>query len=200
MILALTDCVVKKPPVMQLSATGTVTVVVTWAIDAAHSEIHFKVKHMMVSTVTGSFDEFEGKVKSEEESFEGAEIQFSAKTGSINTRNTDRDNHLKSDDFFNAEAYPELKFASRSIQKVSDNEFSVTGDLTIRDVTKQVTLNVVHEGTAIDPYGQNKAGFEITGKINRKDFGLKWSAVTEAGSVVASDEVRLALNVQLVEK
>ena len=172
----------------------------TWAIDAAHSEIHFKVKHMMVSTVTGSFDEFEGKVKSEEESFEGAEIQFSAKTGSINTRNTDRDNHLKSDDFFNAEAYPELKFASRSIQKVSDNEFSVTGDLTIRDVTKQVTLNVVHEGTAIDPYGQNKAGFEITGKINRKDFGLKWSAVTEAGSVVVSDEVRLALNVQLVEK
>lgn len=171
----------------------------TWAIDEAHSEIHFKVKHMMVSTVTGSFDDFEGSVKSEEDSFEGSEIQFSAKTASINTRNADRDNHLKSDDFFNAETYPELQFASSSMEKVSEDEYVVRGELTIRDVTKEVTLNVVHEGTAIDPYGQNKAGFEITGKINRKDFNLKWSAVTEAGSVVVSDEVRLALNVQLVE-
>ena len=103
----------------------------TWELDPMHSEIHFKVKHMMVSTVTGSFDEFEGNVKSESDTFEGAEIQFSAKTGSINTRNSDRDNHLKSDDFFNAEAYPELSFASKSMQKISDDEYRVTGDLTI---------------------------------------------------------------------
>ncbi len=172
----------------------------TWAIDPTHSEIHFKVKHMMVSTVTGSFDEFEGAVSTKDDGFEGAEIQFSAKTDSINTRNTDRDNHLKSDDFFNAEAYPELRFTSKSFKRTSDDEFELTGDLTIRDVTRELSLKVVHEGTAIDPYGQNKAGFEISGKINRKDFGLKWSAVTEAGSVVVSDEVRLVLNVQLQEK
>ena len=178
----------------------TATATKAWEIDPLHSEIHFKVKHMMVSTVTGAFDEFEGTVQSEGDAFENAAIKFSAKTESINTRNKDRDAHLKSDDFFNAESYPELSFTSSSFTKKDDEEYALTGELTIRDVTKEVTLKVTHEGTAIDPYGQNKAGFEITGKINRKDFGLKWSAVTEAGSVVVSDEVRLALNIQLVEK
>ena len=172
----------------------------TWEIDPMHSEIHFKVKHMMVSTVTGAFDDFSGKVELKGDDFENAYITFTAKTDSINTRNGDRDAHLKSDDFFNAEKYPELSFESKSFEKKSEDELILTGNLTIRNITKEVTLNVIHEGTAIDPYGQNKAGFEITGKINRKDFDLKWSAVTEAGSIVVSDEVRLALNVQLVEK
>lgn len=172
----------------------------TWDIDPSHSEIHFKVKHMMVSTVTGSFDEFEGTVQSKGDGFENATISFTAKTNSINTKNTDRDNHLKSDDFFNTEQYPDLSFHSKSLKKTSGDELELSGDLTIRDVTKSVILNVIHEGTAVDPYGQNKAGFEISGKINRKDFNLKWSAVTEAGSIVVSDEVRLVINVQLVQK
>ena len=127
-------------------------------------------------------------------------FSFSAQVESINTRNKDRDTHLKSDDFFNAEQYPKLSFTSKSFNKEGDEEYELVGDLTIRDVTKEVVLKVIHEGTAVDHYGQNKAGFEITGKINRKDFNLKWNAVTEAGSIVVSDEVRLALNIQLVEK
>lgn len=172
----------------------------TWEIDPSHSEVHFKVKHMMVSTVTGAFDEFGGTATSQGDDFENAEVSFFAKTGSINTKNSDRDNHLKSDDFFNAELHPELTFKSKSLRRKSDDEFEMVGDMTIREVTKEITLNVIHEGTAVDPYNQNKAGFEITGKINRKDFNLKWSAVTEAGSIVVSDEVRLVLNIQLVEK
>lgn len=171
-----------------------------WDIDPMHSEIHFKVKHMMVSTVTGAFDEFKGNVQSAGDDFDNASISFTAQVASINTRNKDRDAHLKSDDFFNAAEFPELSFSSNSFAKKEEDEYVLKGDLTIRDVTKEVTLKVIHEGTAVDPYGQNKAGFEISGKISRKEFGLKWSAVTEAGNVVVSDDVRLALNVQLVEK
>lgn len=178
----------------------TEVVTKTWSIDPIHSEIHFKVKHMMVSTVTGSFDAFEGSVMSSGEGFEDAEIKFTAKTGSINTKNEDRDAHLKSDDFFNAEKYPELSFVSKSFKALSEDEMELIGDLTIRDVTKEVKLAVSYEGSAVDPYGQHKAGFEISDSINRKDFDLKWSAVTEAGSIVVSDKVRLDLNVQLVEK
>ncbi len=172
----------------------------TWAIDPAHSEINFKVKHMMVSNVTGTFQEFEGTVESESEDFDGADIQFTANTASVNTRNSQRDEHLRSDDFFNSGDYPKLKFQSKSFTKKSDGEYKLVGDLTIRDKTQEVTLDVEYNGTAVDPYGQTKAGFEISGKINRKDFGLKWSAVTEAGGVVVSDEVRLDLNVQLTKQ
>lgn len=172
----------------------------TWGIDTAHSEIQFKVKHMMVSTVTGTFNEFEGTIEAENEDFEGANIRFSADINSISTRNTQRDEHLKSDDFFNAAQFPKLSFASSSFKKISEGNYELIGDLTIRDNTKQVTLVVEYNGTVVDPYGQTKAGFEINGKINRKDFGLKWSAVTEAGGVVVSDEVRLLLNIQLVKQ
>lgn len=178
----------------------TEAIATKWAIDTAHSEIHFKVRHMMVSNVTGSFGQFEGSVESETDDFQGADIQFSADVASISTNNTDRDNHLKSDDFFNAEQYPKLTFKSTSFAKKSDGDYELKGDLTIRDVTKPVTLAVEYNGTAVDPYGQTKAGFEISGKINRKDYNLKWSAVTEAGNVVVSDEVRLVLNVQLVKQ
>ena len=171
----------------------------TWAIDPAHSEIHFKVKHMMVSTVTGAFNDFEGSLTTESEDFENAEITFSAGTNSIDTRNKQRDEHLKSDDFFNAAQFPKLTFQSKSFTKKSNGDYRLTGDLTIRDHTHEVELNVEYNGTAVDPYGQTKAGFEISGKINRKDFGLKWNALTEAGGVMVSEEVRLALNVQLVK-
>lgn len=178
----------------------TEAIATKWAIDPAHSEIHFKVRHMMVSNVTGSFGKFEGSAESENDDFQDADIEFSADVASISTNNTDRDNHLKSDDFFNAEQYPKLTFNSTSFTKKSDSDYELKGDLTIRDVTKPVTLAVEYNGTAVDPYGQTKAGFEISGKINRKDYNLKWSAVTEAGNVVVSDEVRLVLNVQLVKQ
>lgn len=171
-----------------------------WGMDTAHSEIHFKVKHMMVSTVTGSFNDFTGGVETENEGFEGAQIWFSARIDSIDTNNSQRDEHLKSDDFFNAAAFPELTFKSRSFSKKSNGDYSLVGDLTIRDFTHEVQLDVEYNGTAVDPYGQTKAGFEISGKISRKSFGLKWNAVTEAGGVMVSDEVRLVLNVQLVKQ
>lgn len=180
---------------------STTMVKTDWKIDEAHSEIHFKVKHMMVSTVTGSFDDFSAAVQSEgEQDFENAQIKFTARTASVNTRNEQRDEHLRSDDFFNSEKYPEISFTSTSFKRVNDTEFKLEGDLTIRDQTKPVSLQVEYNGTAVDPYGQTKAGFEISGKINRKDFGLKWSAVTEAGGVVVSDQVRLDLNVQLIKQ
>ncbi|MCB9329922.1 MAG: YceI family protein [Lewinellaceae bacterium] len=171
----------------------------TWKIDTAHSEIHFKVKHMMVSTVTGAFGKFDATVDADGDDFEDAEIRFSADVDSINTNNEQRDAHLKSDDFFNAEKFPQLTFQSTSFDKQADGTYQLKGDLTIRDITKPVTLDVEYNGTAVDPYGNTKAGFEITGKINRKEFGLKWSAITEAGSVVVGDDVRLVLNVQLTK-
>lgn len=171
----------------------------TWGIDTAHSEIHFKVKHMMVSTVTGAFNTFEGKVETETEDFDGASISFSADVDSIDTKNKQRDEHLKSDDFFNAENYPKLTFQSKSFTKKEDGQYALVGDLTIRDNTREVVLETIYNGTVVDPYGQTKAGFELSGKINRKDFGLQWSAVTEAGGIVLSDDVRLVLNVQLIK-
>lgn len=170
-----------------------------WNIDPAHSEIQFKVKHLVISTVTGNFKSFNGTLETEGDSFDNTSVTFEADINSISTNNTDRDAHLKSDDFFNAEEFPKLKFESTSFKKTGEDTYELTGNLTIRDITKEVTLNVEHGGTVDDPYGQTKAGFEINGSINRKEFGLKWSAVTEAGSVVVGDEVKLHLNVQVVE-
>ena len=166
-----------------------------WTIDNAHSEIAFKVKHMMISTVTGYFEDFEANAKTDGDNFSNAEIAFIAKTSSINTKNNDRDTHLKSDDFFNSEKFPEMKFVSKSFTGEQ-----LIGDLTIRDVTKQITLDAELNGIAVDPYGQTKAGFEIKGEINRKDFNLTWSAVTEAGSIVVSDKVKLVIDVQFVKQ
>lgn len=166
-----------------------------WNLDAAHSEIGFKVKHMMISTVTGHFEAFNATVTTDSDNFSNADFDFVASVGSISTKNTDRDNHLKSNDFFNAEAYPEMTFKSTSF----DGE-KMTGDLTIRDVTKSIELNVDFNGIAVDPYGQTKAGFEITGAINRKDFGLAWSAVTEAGSVVVAEQVKLVVDLQFIQE
>ncbi|MEM7110573.1 MAG: YceI family protein [Bacteroidota bacterium] len=165
-----------------------------WSVDKAHSEIGFKVKHMMISSVRGQFNDFDVTVASDHENFKNAEIKFSAEVDSIDTNNQDRDKHLKSDDFFNAAEYPELKFESRSF----DGE-KLVGDLTIRDVTQEVVLDVDVNGIVVDPYGQTKAGFEIKGHLNRKDFGLSWSAVTEAGSIVVGDRVDLLVTVQLIQ-
>jgi polyisoprenoid-binding protein YceI len=172
----------------------------TYKIDAAHSEINFKVKHLMITNVTGNFTQFDATMESSADDFSDASISFEADVNSINTNNEQRDGHLKSDDFFNAEQFPKLTFVSSGLQKKSDNEYALTGDLTIRNITKTVTLDVEFGGTMTDPWGQQKAGFEINGKINRKDFDLKWTATTEAGGIVVSDEVKLQLAVQMIKQ
>lgn len=177
----------------------TTTTNTLWQIDPTHSEVQFKVKHLVISTVTGSFSSFEGKVETEGDNFDNASACFAADIDSISTNNKDRDNHLKSEDFFNAEAYPRLSFESTAFEKAGDGRYAVNGKLTIREVTKEIKLDVTHGGTVEDPYGNTKAGFEISGSINRKEFGLSWDAVTEAGNVVVGDEIKLQLNVQLVK-
>lgn len=157
------------------------------------------MKHLVISTVTGSFGSFDATIESDDEDFEGADIKFSADINSISTGNEDRDKHLKSDDFFNVAEYPKLVFESKSLENTGDGTYKLTGDLTIRGNTKSVELAAEYGGTVVDPYGNTKAGFDITGKINRKEFGLTWSALTEAGSVVVSDEVKLMLNVQFTK-
>lgn len=168
---------------------------VLWAVDTAHSEISFKVKHMMISTVTGYFENFTATVESDGEDFRDAEIRVDIDINSIRTKSEDRDKHLKSEDFFHADAFPKMTFRS-----ISFDEEKLIGELSIRNITKKIELDVVSNGIAMDPYGQTKAGFEITGEINRKDFGLMWDAVTEAGNIVVSDKVKLAIDVQFINQ
>ncbi|MBF9252736.1 YceI family protein [Pontibacter sp. 172403-2] len=172
-----------------------------WTVDPAHSEIQFKVKHLMITTVTGYFQKFNLEVETEDEDFEKfSNLTFTADINSINTNNEQRDTHLRSADFFDAENHTELRFDGKSYKKVSDDEAKVQGDLTIRGITKPVTVNVEFGGMVVDPYGQTKAGFTVDGKISRKEFGLTWNAVTEAGSVVVSDEIKLHAEIQLVKQ
>jgi polyisoprenoid-binding protein YceI len=174
---------------------------ITWKVDPMHSEIQFKVKHLMITTVTGYFSTFDIEAESETEEFTSArKVVFTADVNSISTNNEQRDTHLKSADFFDAANHSELRFEATNYEKVSGNDYKLHGDLTIRGTTKPVTVNVEFGGIVVDPYGQTKAGFTVTGKINRKDFGLTWNAVTEAGSVVVSDEIRLSAEVQLVKQ
>lgn len=175
-------------------------VLTKWAIDPTHSEITFKVKHLVISTVTGSFNSFDGTLEAENYTLENAQISFAADINSIDTNNSDRDTHLKSDDFFNAAEFPKMTFESTSFTKTGDDEFKLIGNLTIRGNTKEIALNATYGGTVVDPYGQTKAGFEVAGKILRKEFALKWNAITEAGSVVVSDEVKLLMSVQFVKQ
>ena len=172
----------------------------TYKIDVDHSDVMFKVKHLMISTATGYFKKFDATLEIDETDFENATVSFEADIDSVDTKNEQRDAHLKSDDFFNAEQYPKMTFKSTKIEKVSDDEFNLTGDLTIRDTTKPVTLKVEYNGTTVDPWGMTRMGFEVSGKINRKEYGLKWSAVTEAGGLVVADDVKLAMNVEMVKQ
>ncbi len=171
----------------------------TWAIDPMHSEIHFKVKHLVISTVTGSFKSFEGSATTEGDDWTTAKVNFSADISSIDTNMEQRDNHLKSAEFFDAENHPKLTFQSTTMRKVSGDTYQLDGILTIRGTSQPVSLDVAYGGSATDFYGNTKAGFELTGKISRKAFGLTWDGVTEAGSVVVADEIRLIANVQFVK-
>lgn len=169
----------------------------TWTFDKAHSTIGFEVTHLVISSVDGKFRTFDGTITTKGESFEGAQVNFTADVASITTENEKRDTHLRSDDFFNAEKYPKLTFKGTSMKKAGKNKFKLTGDLTMRDKTKRVVLDVVYNGTVKDPWGNTKAGFRISGEINRFDFDLKWNNVMEAGGAVVSKEVRFNINVEL---
>lgn len=173
---------------------------IKWLIDPTHSEVTFKVKHLMITTVTGYFKKYMLEVETENDHFETAKkIEFTADIDSISTNNEQRDTHLKSGDFFNAEEYSQLKFVGNKYENNADGTM-LHGDLTIRGITKPITVNVEYSGIVVDPYGQTKAGFSITGKISRKEFGLVWDAVTEAGNVVLSDDIRLQAEVQLIKQ
>ena len=171
-----------------------------WGIDPNHTEIGFKVKHLMISNVTGKFEKFEGSVESASDDFVNANISFTAETASVNTGQPQRDGHLQSPDFFDAAKFPQLKFTSTKFEKLSGDKYVLEGDLTIRDVTKPVKLDVAFSGVAKDPYNNTKAGFEITGKINRTDFGLNFNAPLETGGVLLSEEIKLQIEVQLVKQ
>lgn len=170
-----------------------------WIADKTHSNIQFKVKHLMINTVTGDFTDYEIEVESDAVDFSDASIRFIADVASIHTGVDARDAHLRSDDFFNADAFPKMTFVSSAFTHVADDKYVLKGDLTIRDITLPVTLDVEYGGRMNDFYGNTKAGFEISGTINRKEFGLKWNALTETGGFAVSENVKLVLNVQLLQ-
>ena len=182
-----------------MNNTTTETLATTkWTLDPAHSEVQFKVKHLMISNVTGTFTELGAEVELQGDDLADAKVDFRANVNSVDTGSADRDKHLKSADFFDADHFPKLEFRSTSSSKSGD-AYTVTGDLTIKNVTKPVTLKVEWSGFATDPWGNTKAGLSFMGRIDRRDFGLTWNAALEAGGVLVSDEVRLLGEVQLVK-
>jgi polyisoprenoid-binding protein YceI len=171
----------------------------TWTIDTIHSEIGFKVKHLVVSTASGKFTSFEGKLEADKEDFSDAKISFSADIDSIHTGNEQRDGHLKSPDFFDAATHPKLTFVSTAVEK-DGSDLNITGDLTLKGITKSITLNAEFGGIEKSLYGQIVAGFELTAKLDRQEFGLTWGALTEAGGLVLSNDVKLVANVELIKQ
>lgn len=171
---------------------------VKWALDPTHSELLFKVKHLMITNVKGEFRTFSAAIDGED--FTSAPVTVKIDTESVFTNNNDRDGHLKSPDFFDAAQYPSITFTSKSFKKVDDDEYTLTGDLTIKDVTKEVSLAVTYGGVNKDPWGNQKAGFSVKGKINRSDFGLTWNAALETGGVLVSEEVKIDAEVQFVQQ
>ena len=169
-----------------------------WAIDPTHSEIGFKVKHMMFTNVSGTFATYDATITTEDDNFENANFEFSANIDSISTNNLDRDNHLKSGDFFDADNFPKLTFKASSFTKDGD-DYEITGDLSIKEVTKPVKFPVEFSGLMKDPWGNTKAGLNIYGKINRKDWGLNWNSALETGGVLVGEEVKLNIELQLIK-
>jgi polyisoprenoid-binding protein YceI len=171
-----------------------------WAIDPTHSEIGFKVKHMMFTNVSGKFGTYEANIATEGDDFTKSNIEFSADINSVDTNNSDRDNHLKSGDFFDAESHPKMIFKSTSLTKVDDENYELTGDLTFKGITKTVKLPAEVSSVMKDPWGNSKIGLNIFGKINRKDWGLNWNSALETGGVLVGEEVKLNIELQLVKQ
>jgi polyisoprenoid-binding protein YceI len=171
----------------------------TWNLDPTHSEIGFKVKHLMITNVTGYFQSFSVTAETDGDDFSNARISFAAEVATVNTNNEQRDGHLRSADFFDAENHPKLTFTSARMEKADDDTFRLTGDLTIRGVAKPVTLTCEFGGIGKDPWGNTKAGFTLSGKLNRTDWNLTWNAPLETGGLLVSEEVRLFAEIQLVK-
>ena len=168
-----------------------------WAIDQSHTNIGFSVKHMMVSKVKGQFDAYTANVEATDlADLSTASIQFEIVTASVNTRNEDRDNHLKSADFFDAEQFPKIQFVSKSITKSGD-DYNITGDLTIKDVTKEVTFDTEFNGKGTNPWGQEVYGFEAETKINREEFGLTWNTALETGGVLVGKDIKINVELEI---
>ena len=176
------------------------TVKTKWVLDPTHSEILFKVKHLMITNVKGEFRNFSAEVLSAGNDFTTASINVSIDAASVFTNNEDRDNHLKSADFFDTDQHKELTFKATALKKVDDDEYKLTGLLTINGVTNEITLDAEFGGINKDPWGNEKAGFSIEGKINRKDWGLNWNAALETGGVLVSEEVKISAEVQFVKQ
>ncbi len=170
-----------------------------WNVDNVHSSVKFSVPHLVISEVEGAFKKFSGTIIGSKSDFTDASVNFTIDVNSINTDNDMRDKHLKGDDFFNAEKYPEMIFKSTSFKKVSGNKYALYGNLTIRDVTKPVKFDVVYGGTAKDGYGNTKAGFKATSVINRFDYNLKWNALTEAGGATVGKDITLDLKLEFAQ-
>jgi polyisoprenoid-binding protein YceI len=168
-----------------------------WTLDPAHSEIEFKVRHMMIANVKGNFQSFTAEIDGED--FETATATVEIDAASINTNQADRDGHLRSDDFFGAEKFPKIIFRGKSLTKKHGDEYKLVGDLTIRDITKEISLDVESGGVNKDPWGNDKAGFTVDGKISRKEWGLNWNAALETGGVLVSDEVKVHAEVQFTK-
>jgi polyisoprenoid-binding protein YceI len=173
---------------------------IKWALDPTHSELQFKVKHLMISTVTGQFNQFNATVDTEDNDFSKAKIDFTAEVDSISTNNAQRDAHLKNTDFFDAPNHPQIIFKSEKLEKVLEDEYRLTGTLAMRGTSKPVVLDVEFGGITVDPWGNTRAGFTVTGKINRQDFGVSFSAITDTGSILLGDEVKIIASVQFVKQ
>ena len=171
-----------------------------WLLDPAHSELTFKIKHLLISKVSGAFRNFSATVETEGTDFSTAKIDLTAEVNSISTNNEQRDTHLRSADFFEVERFPQLKFTSTSIEQTGDDSFSLYGNLTIKGITKPVKLNMEFNGVVNDPYGQEKAGFFVSGKINRSDWGINLNVALESGGLMLGEEVRIQSEVQFVRQ
>ena len=179
--------------------TVPTTLTGTYAIDPTHSRIGFVARHAMVTKVRGSFNEFDGTGYFDADDPAGSHLELRIKTASIDTRNADRDAHLRSNDFFDMETYPEITFTSTSVEQVGADDYRVTGDLTIKGITKPVTVDLEYTGSATDPFGNQRIGFEGKTTINRKDWGVTWNAALEAGGVLVSEKVTLEFEVSAVK-
>lgn len=185
---------------ISVAAPGISVAQAVWGIDRSHSKVGFSVTHLMISEVEGQFKIYDGKVISKGNDWQDASVEFSVDVNSVDTDDESRDKHLKSDDFFSAEKFPAMKFKGISMKKVKDNKYKLTGMLTIRDVTRQVELEVDYKGTMADPWGNTKAGFHLSGEINRMDYGLKWNAALEAGGVLVGETVKMNCKIELVKQ
>ena len=185
---------------MSTASVPSAAGVTTWAIDNSHTLVEFSVRHLMISTVKGRFGEVSGKVTADDADPSKAQIEATINVASIDTREAQRDAHLRSADFFDAENFPTLTFRSTRIEKASGDDLKVTGDLTIRGITREVVLDVTSEGRVKDPWGGERAGYSAKTKIKRSDFGLTWNMALETGGVVVGDEIKIALEVELVKQ